>query len=364
MLSGAWARLPARSAIGLLSITAILVGACSQGTSTAPSSSPAAASSPPGGSAAPASPTEPALVRLAFPGADFGFLPLFVIQEKGFFEEENLIVETQNLRSNVSVPALMNGDLDVTTAGTSSVWAAKGAPFRAVMYYYKAPSFFLTVSPEIVNPQDLTGKTIAISNPGSQEHIGIQRMLESLGVDPDSVTYLAVGEAGTRYAAAVAGQIVATAEDPDVASKLVEDLGWRVIANAADSYPIPFSGWAIHTDFLANNRDTVRAFIRASLKGLQFVKDNPEETAEIAVKVLEMDAGIAADAVPLVSQLIGPEDIGGITEAALLQNLEEIRKDDPDVPASVGLESIVDFTILREAQKDLGLSCTGGYQCE
>jgi ABC-type nitrate/sulfonate/bicarbonate transport system substrate-binding protein len=268
------------------------------------------------------------------------------------------------MRSNVSVPALMNRGLDVTTAGTSSVWAAKGAPFRATMYYYTAPSFFLTVSPEIENPSDLNGQTIAISNPGSQEHIGIQRMLESLGVDPNSVTYLAIGEAGTRYAAAVAGQVVATAEDPDVAAKLVEDLGWRVIANAAEVYPIPFSGWAMHTDYIAESRDTARAFIRASLKGLQFIKENPEEVIDIATKVLEMDRQIAADAVPLVTQLIAPVDVGGITEAALLQNLEEIRADDPEVPANVGLDSIVDFTILREAQKELGIACTGGYQCE
>jgi NitT/TauT family transport system substrate-binding protein len=301
---------------------------------------------------------------LAFPGADFGFLPLFVIQEKGFFEEEGLNVETQNMRSNVSVPALLNRALDITTAGTSSVWAAQGAPFHAIMFYYTAPSMFLAVSPDIKDPQDLVGKALGISNPGSQEHIGTMRMLESLGVDPESVQFVALGEANTRFAAAMAGQIAGSAEDPDVAARLVKEGNFRVIASAAGTYNSPFSGWAVHNDYLESNRETVLAFLRASIKGLQFVHDNPQEAADIATWVLGTDNDIAREAAPLVAELIDPDDPGGITEDSLKAALEEIKTDNPDVSADVGLEDVYDFSLLREAQRQLGIECTDGWMCK
>ena len=58
-------------------------------------------------------------------------------------------------------------EVHFAAAGSSMPAALKGAPLKAIYYTYKTSTFQLIVRPEIAGPQNLKGKAIAVSSPGS-----------------------------------------------------------------------------------------------------------------------------------------------------------------------------------------------------
>jgi hypothetical protein len=67
-----------------------------------------------------------------------------------------------------------------------------------------------------------------------------------------------------------------------------------------------------------------------------------------------------------VRQALGfmnPDDPGGFTEKGIRLNIAESAKRVGIDPERVKIPDLVDVTFLREAQRDLGIQCRGGYLC-
>lgn len=295
---------------------------------------------------------------------DFGYLPTYVARAKGFFTDERLDVKVIVMNSRVSLPALISGEIHFGVAGPSITAALRGAPLKAIFFIYNTSTFQFTVRPEIRGPEDLKGKTIAISSPGATNDLATRLMLAKLGLDTvRDVKFIAIGDAKARVIAMDTGQIAGAANNPDIAAELVRK-GYRILMHSGEVYPVPFSGTAVNDRLIRENPDMIKKWLRAHVRAMLFIRQRPEEAAQIAAKDLKLSPEIAREAAVQVLQFMNPDDPGGFTEKGmklLLQQTAPRLGVDPD---KVPITQVADPSFLREVQKQIGIHCREGYACQ
>ena len=308
-------------------------------------------------------PTKVISVYQAISTPDFGYLPNYVARAKGFFTDERLDVKVIVMNSRVSMPALIANEIHFGVAGPSITGALRGAPLKAIFFIYNTSTFQFTVRPEIRGPEDLKGKAIAISSPGATNDHAMRLMLVKLGLDPvRDVKFVAIGDAKARMIAMETGQIAAAANNPDVAAELVRK-GFRILMHSGDVFPVPFSGTAVNDRLIRENPDMIKRWLRAHVRALLFIRQRPDEAAQIAVKYLKLNSEIARDAVAQVLQFISPDDPGGFTERGMRIFLQETAPRLGVDPDKVAISQVADVSFLREVQSQMGIRCRGGYAC-
>jgi NitT/TauT family transport system substrate-binding protein len=348
----------------LLALSAVLLMACGQAP-PAPAAGPAPAPPAAAPRTAAAAPATPTTIKLAVPTLDLNYLlPLSVAEKRGFFREAGLDVEVREMPSTPATAALMNRELDIGCHSCAIQAAARGADLRFVFAPYNTTTFQLVVDPsKIREPKDLVGQAIAIASVGNSQDVATRLTMESLGVDPLSVSYVALGGEGGRVAGMLSGQIAASAMNPDVAIRLKRE-GMAIMASTAKVYAIPWSGYGVHADYLRDNASTLQGWLRAMIQALVFVRREPDAAADIAAEAIHLDKEIAREAVPLLLETMYADDPGGWTEAGLQEMLRIMRDTDPELKdREIPSERVADVRPLREAQHALGIQCKGGYGC-
>jgi NitT/TauT family transport system substrate-binding protein len=339
----------------LLALAAPLV-ACAP----SPAAAPSAVAPAPAGPAGAASVERTRLVH-ALPTRDFGYLPVFTALGKGFFAEEGLEMEYPVMTSSAAIPALMNKEIQI---GPSTVRASyQGAPARVLFYEFNKVTFLAVASPDVATYRDLAGKVVAVSSPGGSEDLALKLLLKREGVPLSDVQVVTTGPSHQRIQAMLAGQIQFSLLNPDLALDM-ERKGFRILGHVRDLMPVPFGPFSVHEDTLRAQPPWLKPWLRASIRGVQTVKKNPAEAAEIAIRDLGLDPEIAPRAVELIALAMDEDDPGGFTEAGLILGTQldmEVLNLTGD-PAEL-VQKAYDLTLLRQVQREIGIFCTTGYQC-
>src|SRR5688572_11222430 len=126
----------------------VLLAACAQPASAPPkaaapqTAAPAApAGAPAASQAAPAAPTQPArldTVTVGIPRKSFGYLAMYVAENKGYFREAGIESRALDMQCNLIIAAQQRGDIMVSGCGTSALRAAaeNNLPIKAILYSY------------------------------------------------------------------------------------------------------------------------------------------------------------------------------------------------------------------------------------
>jgi NitT/TauT family transport system substrate-binding protein len=295
---------------------------------------------------------------------DFGYLPTLLAQSKGFFVQEGLDLKLLVVSVRVSVPALMSREVHFAAAGSSMPAALKGAPLKAIYYAYKTSTFQFIVRPDIGGPQDLKGKAIAVSSPGSSNDQAARLMLKKLGLEPGrDATLLASGDSQARLLAMESNLAAGSPVNPDVAAHLARR-GYRILMNSAEVYPVPFSGMAVHADLIRENPDLIKRWLRAHVRAMLYIRKHPEDAAQAAAKELKLTGEVARGATKLLMPLISADDPGGFTDNGMRLNLEYSASRQGSAGSKVPITQVADVSLLREVQREMGIHCQDGYQCK
>ena len=295
---------------------------------------------------------------------DFGYLPNYVARARGFFTDERLDLKVIVMNSRVSMPALIANEVHFGVAGPSITGALRGAPLKAIFFIYNTSTFQFVVRPEIRGAEDLRGKTIAVSTPGSTNDQATRLILNKLGLDPvRDVKFIAIGDAKARMIAMETGQVAAASNNPDVAAELVRK-GFRILMHSGDVFPVPFSGTAVNDRLIRENPDMIKKWLRAHVRALLFIRQRPDEAAQIAAKTLRLNPEVAREAVDQVLQFMSPDDPGGFTEKGIRVFLQESAPRLGVDPDKVAISQVADVSFLREVQRQMGIHCRGGYACQ
>src|SRR5262249_16741901 len=220
----------------------------------------------------------PPKVTVAYSAVSPIFAGVWMAKEIGAFEKQGLKSELVYISSgSITVQAMVGGNLDMSIAASNAVVGAilRGAPLVAVGSITNRPAMSLFVQPEITKPEQLQGKTLAITRHGSSTHLTLFA-LEKLGLH-DKVKIQPMG--GTREVdAAIRTGMVAGAVrsmKPGPKTRMLVDL---------PDLGIPFSMdlIVVKLDFYKNSARTVEAMLKGYIEGVAALKTRKE----FAYKVL------------------------------------------------------------------------------
>ena len=300
----------------------------------------------------------------SIPAKSFGWLPSYVAQEKGFFKAEGLEVIIPVIRSHIGMAALLSGEVHFANASSVMTAAIQEAPVKAIMFYYDRLTWLFMVAPDIRSFADLRGKNIAITSYGGGMDSTMRQMLKSNGLIDKDYTLLPLGDDAQRMLALVEGRVAGGLFNPDTAAIAQNRLkGVKRLAFAGDMARLPFSGLGARSRFMADSREAVKKFLRATLKGLILVRDQPDQAVQIAEKVFSMERKIALDAILNIKSSISSKDPGGFTEDGMRDWISTTAQAVKKNPSDIKIEAIADLTLLRQVQREIGIACEGGYGC-
>ncbi len=269
-------------------------------------------------------------IRFSTTGVSISELPFKVAQLKGFWREEGLDVEVILIRGAVGMQALLGGSVDYTSASGSTIAAAvRGLPVKLVFISSSKPQFELVSQPQIKSVQELKGKIVGISSRGGSNDLMMQMILQKNGLAPNKdVTTIIVGAQEETVIALRTGLIAAALLTPPRNFMLQRD-GFNRIAYSGDYLSTYANGGIGVTDEkIKTNPSEVLAFVKGTLKGLQFSMKNRAEMVKIMPGYL------------------------GIKEAALIEQLYDLYLSRQSLDGSVNdhwMRGAIEFT-----QKTLG----------
>lgn len=303
-------------------------------------------------------------IHQAISTPDFGYLPTLFGRAKGMFSQEGIDLKLLVVSVRVALPAVLAKEVHFATAGSALPAALRGSPVKALFFSYKTSTFQFVARPEITSAQQLRGKAISISTPGSSNDIASRLMLKKLGLEPGrDVNLLPSGDSQARVLGMESGTIAGSAVNPDVAAFLTGK-GYRILMNSSDVYPVPFSGMSVHDDLIRESPDLIKRWLRAHIRAMLQIRKNPEEAAQIAAKDLKINPEIALGATKLLLPAISAEDPGGFTDKGMRLNMELSGSRLGLDTTKIAISQVADVSLLREAQRELGITCKDGYQCK
>ena len=218
-------------------------------------------------------------------------IPTEIARRKGFYKDEGLDIRKVVMRTNLQVPALMAGELDYSTvSGLIARASIQNLPVKGVMGWFDRPLHILIGRPGFKKLTDLKGRKIGVSGLGSAPHIILREALSQAGMNPDrDVTTLAIGGSGDRLAALIAGTVDATPLDVAYVEK-AEKLGLVSVLYFGDVVHTRLGGFGVSFDKIRKNPAQIVRVIRASLKGVRFIRDNKPDTLSIMRDYLNVSA--------------------------------------------------------------------------
>jgi ABC-type nitrate/sulfonate/bicarbonate transport system substrate-binding protein len=259
---------------------------------------------------------------IAFPGAPN--LPTFAAIEKGYFADEGLAVELALTASSVAqAERTAAGEFDIVFTAFDNVVAygeGQGAaadgvdPDYVVLTGATQLELAIVTAPEVKAYADLKGRSIALDALTTGFAFVLFDMMEKSGLGRDDVTFAAVGATPQRWQSVKAGDHAATLTIEPFTS-IARRSGFNVL-DVSSNHFASYQGGSIaaRRAYAAENPETVKAFIRAYLKGLAWTLDPANREAGAALLQSRMP-DIQPAAVPsIMASLLSPRS--GLTPGA------------------------------------------------
>lgn len=232
-------------------------------------------------------------VKVGTPAQGLLELPVVVALRNGYFHTEGLEVQRIQIVPEISVKALVAGEIDFSLSWDASIRAAlSGAPIQAVAGLVLRPLYVLLSRAEVRSGGDLSGKLVGIDVSGSMIDFVSRVAVRYLGAEPQ-LKVVEIGHSGFRLAALKAGEIHATAVDVAAAAK-AEDDGFHRLLYVGDIMEMPVAGIFVSRFALASQRDQVKRFLRATLRGSRFILHQRADTIRILQHHLKLTSSQAA----------------------------------------------------------------------
>jgi NitT/TauT family transport system substrate-binding protein len=293
-------------------------------------------------------------IRIGFPDLAAPFVSLAVGQKRGFFVDEGFQPEFIRINPAIAFQALVGGEIDYYTVLFPGVAAAiRGVPVKIVGSYVPGATIALIARPEFKSVQELRGKTIGINAFGGALESAARLMVKHFGVDPDKeIKLLATGPMESRFAAMKQGLTAATLGSPPT-DFLGKKFGFVVLARAYELFSFPVSGLIASVKKIKERPDEIKRVIKAGIKSNRYFIQNREGTIQIMTEWMKIDREMAAATYESVLKAFS-DDLS-LPENGLRLLIEEAKRA-AKVEREVATNEVADLSILREAQRELGIA--------
>ena len=204
--------------------------------------------------------------------------------------------------------------------------------------------------PEIHGFADLKGKVVAQNDIFSVAAYVFRQVLRSNGLTDKDYNMIGAGNDRQRLAALTTNRIQATTFSPPTHLMALK-AGMKSLGLARD-YTRAANGVGTTVKKIKESRDQVRRFLRILLKTDRWMKSHPKETIDFIMADYKLDRETAASSYELLMPTLS--DNGQIGDNYIQEIIERWRQQS-GAPAGVSLDRVRDFSIVREAARELGI---------
>jgi NitT/TauT family transport system substrate-binding protein len=214
--------------------------------------------------------------------ADTAVAPLYLAQQAGYFQQEGLQVQIIQAASGpAALNGMIGGDYDIAYSSYVPFFAAQAkgvAPLKIVADAGSAPphSFMMMTSPtsEVKTPQDLAGKTIAVSDVNTTSDLLVKATMRAYGVDFSQVNWARTPFPNMPGAIAQKRVDAAAVTEPFVTLSQRNGGALPVVDIASGpTQDFPLTGYGVTAKYAQENPNTIKAFQRAQARATADAQD-------------------------------------------------------------------------------------------
>ena len=216
------------------------------------------------------------------------FGPIQLAKGKGYFTEAGLDVSFAVGRGGVDVAKQVgagNALIGGIVADGPIMVRQNGVPIKIVAVFGGQGFMQLVVREDsgITKPADLKGKTITVMSYQDTTFYALLGLLASVGLSQDDVDIQSAGPTGV-WELVAAGKSVGMAGVPDWIPP-IQAAGVKVRIIPSDEYfPHMAQGIGVSDQVIKEKPELVRAVVKAALRGMKDIMDDPDRSAEEFVK--------------------------------------------------------------------------------
>jgi NitT/TauT family transport system substrate-binding protein len=293
-------------------------------------------------------------VRLAIPAVSVTQIAFYIASEKGYYREEDLDFEIIWMSAPVANLALIGGNVEFSSVPTAALTAAtRGAPLRIIFSLFTRPMFWIYSRPDIRDIKALRGKKLGVDGIGGAQDLLVRELLRGQGVDPREVTTPTCGVQQNCYAALISGVLDATLVSFPL-NFTAQDAGFRELVSFVNQDMIQLTGSIVAREpFLQSDAATAERFVRGTLKGLLYTRNNRSGT----ISILSRHLKVSEDRAGKIYDLAKP----GITLDGTVDEISQ-RKTLDDVLKIQGIKGtpqparFFDFSLAQKVNRELKAS--------
>jgi NitT/TauT family transport system substrate-binding protein len=230
-------------------------------------------------------------LRVGYPSPSAAFYPLFATKEAGLLEKYGFDSEMVYVQGVKLVQVHVSGQLDVSTVSSVVYLQASvgGADLIQVASSIDNQIMKLMVSPSIAKPQDLRGKTLAVTGFGSLTDLLLRPALKNWGLEPQKdVKIVQIGRM-PDIAIAIAQKTVDGGMVSFPTSVHAEKFNLKTLLDFADSgFESPASTVVVSRRYANANRDAVLRFLKAYIEGTKRLLTD----RELGIRALRKYGGV------------------------------------------------------------------------
>jgi len=280
--------------------------------------------------------------------------PLWIGERAGIFGKHKLDVQLIYIPGgSLIIQTIISGDVGIASQSPTTAINAwgNGANLVLVAGGIERVLNVLMVSPKIKLPEDLKGKRVGISRFGSLSDWALREALRlyKLRAGQD-VTVVQMGGLAERMAGLTSGLVDGAMLNVDQEYQ-VEKFGYHALIDFRNlPLTIPTQGIVTSKEFVRNNRDSVKKFLRVYIEGIKTLKTEKEFSIAVLSKYLKInDKELLSKTYDVYRGAFESEPYvrrEGVIQA--LDTMPEITSKNP----KLNPDQIIDSSIMRELDKE------------
>ncbi|MGB3299591.1 MAG: ABC transporter substrate-binding protein [Phormidesmis sp.] len=269
-----------------------------------------------------------------------GQVPLYIAQEKGFFAEEGLDFELRNFGdSGGYLSAFLANKLDSLSLVSAEAVTLldQGKDYKVVLIQDNSVGGDgILAKDSITSIADFKGKKVAVDTSGVSYFFLLQ-VLKEAGLTKDDITAINTEPSAAASAFQTGNVDIAVTYAPYLQQAADATADGRIIYDSSKMPTAIIDMYIFDSAYVEKNPAAVQAFVNGIFKGMEFLKDNPEEALKISAVALD----------------VGPADVESDLKGVKLPdkatNLQMMAEPDSDLYVVEPLQELSDF-LLSEGQ--------------
>jgi NitT/TauT family transport system substrate-binding protein len=269
-------------------------------------------------------------------------MPFYIAREKGFYKKHGIESEYIQMTTSIQPQAVIAGNINYLTSVSTGISAGvAGLPLVIVINFCDTSPWVLVAHKTINKPQDLIGKTVALSGHRTSPYYYFQAFLKKSEMSEKDVSTIYTGGTADSFRALTSNRVDATVLTPPFDDKAVS-LGYKKFMQLGDLADIPYVGLVTSQAEIKNNRESVRRTIAAVFDSLAWLRANRTEASKMIVDKFKVTQTEGENTYATLISLLNKD--GRVNPKVARGYVELLRQERP-IPPDFDPMKLTDFSL-------------------